>query len=96
MTATHLKSAAVHTTTPMVRWVFHRDGRAITCEVDVHGTQSYDVTLIPHWDSSGAVTERFDRPIPAMERHASIARSLRDRGWVVVDHAVPNYVGIAA
>lgn len=78
----------------MVRWVFRRDSRVITCEVDAHGTQSYDVTLIPHWDESAAVTRRFDHALDAMARHAGLARGLRDRGWVVVDHAIPNYIGI--
>lgn len=96
MTAAHLKSVAARTPKPMLRWVFRREGRALTCEVDARGTQSYDVTLVPHWDLSAAVTERFDRPLRAMGRHASIARRLRDRGWVVVDHAIPNCVGIAA
>ena len=80
----------------MVRWVFHRDGFAITCEVDAYGTQSYDVAIIPHWDPSSAVIERFNRPLRALERHMSIAQRLRDDGWVVVDHAIPNYVGTAA
>ena len=96
MTAAHLKSPAVHTSTPMVRWVFHRDGYAITCEVDAHETQSYDVTFTPHWDPSAAVIERFNRPLRALERHASIAQRLRDDGWVLVDHAIPTYVGTAA
>jgi len=80
----------------MVRWVFRRDGRVITCEVDAHGTQSYAVTLIPHWDEWGAVTRRFDHALDAMEQHAGLARDLRDRGWVVVDHAIPDYIGIGA
>jgi predicted membrane-bound spermidine synthase len=79
----------------MVRWVFRRDGRAITCEVNAHGTQAYDVVLIPHWDPSAAVIERFNRPFRALERLASIAQRLRDDGWVVVDHA-PTYMETAA
>jgi hypothetical protein len=94
--ATHLKTPVVNAPTPMVRWVFRRDGRAITCEVDAHDTQSYDVAIIPHWDPSAAVIERFNRALRALERHASIARRLRDDGWVLVDHAIPNYVGTAA
>jgi hypothetical protein len=80
----------------MLRWVFHRDGRALACEVDARGRQSYDVAIVPLWDQSAAIVERFSRPLPALELHASIARELRNRGWVVVDHAIPNYVGIAA
>jgi len=91
-----LKSAAVHALTPMVRWVFHRDGFAITCEVDAHGPQSYEVAVIRHWDPSSTVIERFNRPLRALERHMSIAQRLRDDGWVVVDHAIPSYVGTAA
>ena len=94
--ATHLKTPVVHTPTSMVRWVFRRDGFAITCEVYAYDTQSYEVAFIPHWDPSAATVERFNRPLRALERHASIAQRLRDDGWVLVDHAIPNSVAAAA
>ncbi len=80
----------------MLRWVFRRGGRAVTCEIDARDDRGYEVAVIPHWDVSGAQVEQFDDALGAMERHASIARSLRAGGWVVIDHAVPRYVGYAA
>jgi hypothetical protein len=88
--------AADRSGVPMLRWVFRRDGRTLACEVDVRGAQSYEVAVVPLWDRSAAIVERFDRPLPALELHASIACELRNRGWAVVDHAIPRYVGIAA
>ncbi len=81
---------------PMVRWVLRRGGRAVTCEVDARDDEDFEVAVIPHWDVAAARVERFDHAIGAMERHAAIARSLRAQGWVVIDHAVPDYVGYAA
>jgi hypothetical protein len=94
--AAHLKTPVVDTPTWMVRWVFRRDGFAITCEVYARHTRSYDVAFTPHWDPSGATIERFNRPLRALERHACIAQHLRDDGWVLVHHAIPTYVATAA
>ena len=84
------------TSVPMVRWIFRRGGCAVTCEVDARDHEGYEGAVIPHWDMSAAQVEHYDHALGAMERHASIARSLRAQGWVVIDHAVPDYVGYAA
>ena len=72
---------------PLIRWVFYRDGHALTCEVDARGERSFEVSMVPHWNGSAATVERFAGVVAAMERHASIARALRGQGWRVVDHA---------
>ncbi len=80
----------------MLRWIFQRDGRAITCELAARSSHSYELRVVPHWNASAAVVARFNRALIAIEGHAAIASGLRERGWVVIDHAVPDYVGIAA
>jgi hypothetical protein len=71
---------------PLLRWIFERNGNAITCEIEMNdGT--CDVAVIPHWDSSAGVVEHFDGPMGAMERHAELAVALLDEGWTVTDRA---------
>lgn len=67
---------------PVLRWVFRRATDAITCEIDAAGDHAFDVCIVPHWDVSAATIERFDAEYRAFERHAELARRLRDAGWV--------------
>jgi hypothetical protein len=76
---------ATSTSDPVLRWIFQRAAKTITCEVDVLGAGSYDVSLVPHWDVSASIVQRFDAPHGALLRHADIARQLRDGGWMMVD-----------
>jgi hypothetical protein len=75
-------------TAPMLRWVFHRGTDTLTCEVDAARRHHFDVCVIPHWDLAASSIERFDDAITAFERHADIARRLREAGWTSVDHVV--------
>jgi hypothetical protein len=68
----------------LVQWTFIRGTRALTCEVRANGRHSYDLFVIPHWHIAAAVAERYDRPESALRRHAEIARSFREAGWLVV------------
>jgi hypothetical protein len=72
-------------------WIFLRGTKAITCEIRVDGPMSYDVCLLPHWDLSSAMIERYDRPANAFYRHAEIAEAFREAGWTLIragsDHA---------
>jgi hypothetical protein len=72
-------------TVPIVRWIFERNGNAITCEIDMNQGQTCDVALIPHWDAAASVIERFDGPMRAIERHAELAVALLEEGWTVTD-----------
>src|SRR3990167_5941273 len=67
--------------TPALRWVFHRDEDAITCEIDTAGERAFDVCIVPHWDVSASSIERFDTVHRAFERHAELACRLREAGW---------------
>jgi hypothetical protein len=73
----------------MLRWVLQRDTKAITCQLDARN-RSYEVCVLPHWDPSAAIIERFDAPTPARFRHAEVARRLRENGWMVIDYVVAD------
>ena len=68
--------------TRVLRWVFRRNDHAITCAIDTAGDQAFDVCVVPHWDVSASTIERFEAMHCAFERHAELARRLRDMGWV--------------
>jgi hypothetical protein len=76
---------------PLVEWILQRDTRAITCQLDVRGRETYEVCVLPHWDPSSAVIERFDAATPALLRHAQLACRLREAGWTVIDHVSATY-----
>ena len=83
---THILDSAK--TAPMLRWVFHRGTDTLTCEVHAARRHRFDVCVIPHWDVAASSIERFDDAVSAFERHADIARRLREAGWTSVDHIV--------
>jgi hypothetical protein len=72
----------------MLRWVLQRDRNAITCELDARGGRSYELCVVPHWNPSAAVIERFETPTSALLRHAEVAHHLRQGGWLVVDRVI--------
>lgn len=80
----------------LLRWIFERDARALTCELDIRGDRGYDVSVVPHWDVSSSLIERFDAPGGAWLRHAEIARRLRESGWVLTDHVSADHAAAAA
>jgi hypothetical protein len=80
----------------MLRWVLRRDTTAITCQLDARSRRSYEVCIVPHWDPSSAVIERYDAPTPALLRHAEVARRLRESGWTVIDHVAADRIHAAA
>jgi hypothetical protein len=75
--------STLHRVAPILRWIFRRNDEILTCEVDVTSGHRYEVCVIPHWDVSQSVVERFRAPLSAFERHAEIARQLRAGGWMV-------------
>jgi hypothetical protein len=68
--------------------VFHRGTAALTCEIDAAHSHHFDVCVVPHWDVASASIEQFKDPVSAFERHAAIARRLREAGWTSVNHIV--------
>ena len=69
---------------------------AITCHLDIRGARSYEVCVVPHWDPSSAVIERYDAATPALLRHAEVARLLREDGWMVIDLVATDSIQTAA
>jgi hypothetical protein len=67
----------------IVRWVFFRGSKTLTCEVRVNGERAHEVCIVPHWNVSASVIECFDRPWSALRRHAEIAREFRTAGWAM-------------
>lgn len=69
---------------PVLRWMFERRDSALTAQVDVTPAGIYELRVVPHWDVSRAVVEPFVGPVDALQRHAEIARQLREVGWTRV------------
>jgi hypothetical protein len=73
----------------LLRWVFQRGNRLLTCQLDREGHgAAYTLSLVPHWDVRQAVSETFDAGIGAFSRHASIADRLRRQGWALASYTV--------
>jgi hypothetical protein len=80
----------------ILRWVFVRGTKAVTCEVRLCATETYDVCVVPHWDISSSVIEAFNRPASALRRHAEIAWHFREAGWILVRESSRQTAGLAA
>ena len=83
------RTTATRTTTrtesrELVKWVFLKETKSITCEVRSNGARRFDVCVLPHWDVSSAVVEGFEDLASAMRRHAEISLAFRDARWVLV------------
>jgi hypothetical protein len=73
----------------LLRWVFQREHRLLTCQLDRDGQRaSYTLSLVPHWDVAHAAAERFDAGVSAFRRHAAIADQLRRQGWTLAAYTV--------
>jgi hypothetical protein len=68
-----------------LHWLFIRDNRALSCDVDVRGDGAYAVSLLPLWKQGEATTETFARPGEAMRRHSEIAAFLQASGWLLAE-----------
>jgi hypothetical protein len=81
--------ARKHRTIRVLRWVFQRENRVLTCQLDREGHQaSYTLSLVPHWDVRGAVSETFEAGVSAFRRHAAVAEQLRNEGWTLAAYSV--------
>jgi hypothetical protein len=73
----------------LLRWVFQRDNRLVTCQLDMEGQQpSYTLSLIPHWNVRHAASQTFDAGMSAFRHHAAIAERLRSQGWTLAAYSV--------
>ena len=80
----------------MRRWILEQDGSAITCHLDARSHRSFEVCILPRWDPSAAIIERFDALSPARLRQAEVSRRLRANGWIVIDQVAADHVQAAA
>ena len=72
----------------LLRWVFQRENRLLTCQLDREGRQdSYTLSLVPHWDVRQAASETFDAGVSAFRRHAAVADQLRRQGWTLAAYS---------
>ena|SRR5687767_9465616 len=82
------------TTSPaqnVLRWIFRRGNHFMTCQLSrLSNRHRYVLALVPHWDKSSGDSESFDSGLAALQRHASIASSLRESGWKVVSYTGPS------
>jgi hypothetical protein len=80
----------------LVRWVFGRGSRVLTCEVRANDEGQFDVYIVPLWDVKAAIIEAYDRASGAMRRHAEIATAFRQAGWVVARETTKHGTEVAA
>jgi hypothetical protein len=92
----HCHHTAPRQHTPLVEGILQREAKSITCQREARGHRTHELCILPHWNPSAAVIERFDAPLPAMMRHAQLARDLREAGWRVTDHVAATRVHAAA
>ena len=84
ITAVLMTNRGQSATTPLIQWEFHRDNRHLLCGVHASATDpSYEVAMLPLWNGGPIAVESFDTASEALQRHALIAASLRDAGWMV-------------
>jgi hypothetical protein len=81
-----MTAAAPYSNEPVgiLRWIFLKDAKALTCEIRMNGRASHDVCVLPHWNIADTTVERYGRAAEALRRHAEIASQLRDAGWMLV------------
>ena len=83
------KNAAERRSVRLLRWVFQRGNRQMTCQLDREGHRaSYTLSLVPHWDLRQAASETFDAGVSAFRRHATLAAELRAEGWTLASYPV--------
>ena len=75
----------------VLRWIFRRGNHFMTCQLTrLSNQRRYVLALVPHWDRAQGDSEAFDSGLDALQRHASIASSLRESGWKVVSYTGPS------
>jgi hypothetical protein len=73
----------------LLRWVFRKGNQLLTCQLDRDGRHAaYMLSLVPHWDVRQSFIERHQDGVAAFQRHAAIARQLRERGWILDAYTV--------
>jgi hypothetical protein len=66
----------------VLRWTFTRGDETLTCELMLTRDESaYELSIRPAWNPTAARREVFDDALAALQRHASIERTLVGEGW---------------
>lgn len=66
-------------------WLFLREGRAISCDVDVRQDGTYIVSIVPLWSPEDQVSETFMRPADAVRWQETMTRRLHASGWLLAE-----------
>ena len=83
------RNARKHRSIRLLRWVFQRGNRLLTCQLDRDGRHAaYTLSVVPHWDVRQAVSETFDAGVSAFRRHGALAEELRGQGWTLASYTV--------
>ena len=83
------RNARKNSTIRLLRWVFQRENRLLTCQLDRNGgPSSYTLSLVPHWDVRQSASETFEAGVTAFRRHAAMAEQLRGQGWTLAAYSV--------
>jgi hypothetical protein len=69
----------------VLRWVLASGSAAIACEIDANADRSFDLRIVPFSAPGSGFVEHFQTATAVLERHAHIARNLRDAGWRTTD-----------
>ena len=69
----------------IVQWTFQFGDDRLTCSVE-GSRSSYRLLVVPNGHGDAAISEAFDSSAAALQRHAELAASLRDRGWAVISY----------
>jgi hypothetical protein len=77
----------------LLQWTFHHAGRFITCQL-THDGPTFQLSLFTHSSTSESYVASYTSGIEAMQRHAEIAKALRNSGWTMASYTTD--AGVAA
>jgi hypothetical protein len=75
----------------LLQWTFHRAGRFVTCQL-THDGPAYRLSLFTHSSRSATYVASYTSGIAAMQRHAEIAKALRNSGWTLASYTTDAVV----
>jgi hypothetical protein len=80
----------------MLRWLFTKGHRVLTCEVRIDQRGTFEVSVLPWWNVSQAIVEGYSGATDAMRRHAEIAAAFGQAGWTVARQTPTRSTEVAA
>lgn len=85
-----MKRRSRHNAVRLLRWVFRRGNRFLTCQLErIADTSAYRVAIVPHWDCARALVRSYDAGVTAFRDHAELAAELREAGWTLTAYSRP-------